>query len=177
MSSRYAVPVRLGILVLSCALLAGVGPCQKGGPDLDMLVAFLADDDALMQEFLNQEPKLGSDITINGSMGGSCRLTIDGILPTYVVYDYDGYNDSGMTMDGVRSGEASGIFSWYITGTIELSGTANGWIYYQLPMTGLATPLVELRTWRVCNYDNGCDVAVGDLESEGTAFFTNRDLP
>jgi hypothetical protein len=80
-------------------------------------------------------------------------------------------------MDGVRSGEASGIFSWYITGTIELSGTANGWIYYQLPMTGLATPLVELRTWRVCNYDNGCDVDVGDLETEGTSFFTNRDLP
>lgn len=177
MAKRNAVLIRFGILALSCAFLMGVGPCQKGGPDLDMLVDFLADDDALMQEFLDQEPGLGSDITVNGSMGGFCRLTIEGILPTYVTYDYDGYNDSGMIMTGVRSGEASGFLTWYIKGTIELEGTANGWIYYQLPMVGLATPQIALRTWRVCNYDNGCDADVGDLDGEGTSFFTNANLP
>ena len=171
MANRNTVLIRLGILALSCAFVMGVGPCQKGGPDLDLLVDFLADDDALMQEFLDEDPGLGSDITVYGNQGGSCRLTIDGILPTYVTYDYDGYNDSGMIMDGVRSGEASGFFAWYITGTIELSGTADGWIYYQLPMVGLATPLIELRTWRVCNYDNGCDLEVGDIESVGYIIF------
>jgi len=179
MANRKTVCVRLAILALSCTFLTGVGPCSKGGPDLALLTDFVIDDDALMQAFMdaNPNPMLGDDVTVYGPAGGSCRWTIFGspFTGTEVTYDYQNYNDSGIIMNGVRSGEA-GLFLWTLSGTIELSGTANGWIYYQMPMNGLAGPILSLRTWRVCNYDNGCTNEVGDIETEGTSFFRDSDL-
>jgi hypothetical protein len=174
----------LRILVLSGVFLMGLTSCG-GGPDLALLVDFVTDDDELMQDLWDAagDPGLGTDVTVLGPLGGSCHWTIEGnIFGTEVTYDYQGYDRTGLVMDGVRFGNAS-LFVWTLTGTIELSGTGDGWIYYSLPMNGLIGPAVELRTWRVCNRDTGCTTPVPINnpptieELAGTTFFTHFSLP
>lgn len=149
------------------------------GPDLDLLVAFLADDNALMQAFLLAEPNPGpeTDVTIEGAIGGSCHWYMDSPSFGHLIniYDYQDYNQSGLIMNGERSGEVSLIGIWILDGTLELSGTWNGWVYYQMPMNALLGPNLEARTWNVCNYDNGCTNSPGDLS--GTSRFYPQDLP
>ena len=159
----------------------GSDAVPTGDPDLDLLVEFLFDDDSLMKQFLTLDPNPwpGTDETVYGAIGGSCRWTITDppslVILAVVTYDYQGYNESGLIMTGVRSGELSLVGLWNITGTLELSGTETGWIYYSLPMQGTYGPLLDLRTWNVCNYDNGCTASPG--QTAGTAFFRNSDLP
>jgi hypothetical protein len=160
----------------------GSDAVPTGDPDLDLLVELLYDDDRLMQAFLigDPTPGPGTDVTINGAIAGFCHWTISdppvwsGDMPI-ITYDYQGYNESGLAMNGVRSGELSLIGLWVLQGTLELSGTASGWIYYQLPMNAGIGPLLSGRTWNVCNYDNNCTNDPGVLE--GTSFYTNSDLP
>lgn len=156
----------------------GSDAVPTGDPNLDLLVAFLADDNRLMQAFLIQDPTPGpgTDVTINGAIGGFCHWTMETQSWDLITsYDYQGYNESGLVMSGLRSGEFSMIGMWVLQGTLELSGTWNGWIYYQMPMNAGIGPLLEGRTWNVCNYDDGCTNDPGVLP--GTAFFTADDLP
>jgi hypothetical protein len=148
------------------------------GPDLDMLTAFTIDDLALMQAFIIEEPAPGpgTDVTINGAIGGSCRWTIysPGVGEVVNSYDYQDYNATGLIMLGERAGYMNIFGFWSVLGTLEMSGTFNGWIYDLMPMDGMDGPIIGARTWNVCNYDNGCTNAPGELT--GTSFFTEDDL-
>lgn len=148
------------------------------GPDLDMLEAFMADDTALMIAFLIEEPTPGpgTDVTIEGANGGSCQWTIDSPSMGVVIntYDYQAYDATGLIMTGERAGEMNIFGFWIVLGTLEISGTWNGWIYDLMPMDGMDGPRIGARTWNVCNYDNGCTNTPGDLT--GTSLFTEDDV-
>ena len=152
------------------------------GPDLDFLATFHAQDIALMVKFMNEDPDPGpgTNVTINGAIGGACQWTI--YSPEFNVginlYDYRDYNEFGTTVTGQRIGtfDLGDLFgSWTISGTVELSGTLNGWVHDMMPMDGMSGPLIGARTWYVCNYDNGCTNPPGD--ATGVSLFTEGDLP
>jgi hypothetical protein len=152
---------------------------DSAGPDRDLLVAFLADDNALMQAFLEAVgDDIGphTDVTIDGAIGGSCRWYMEttefyNLINYYV---YEDYNESGLIINGERSGEVALLGLWILDGTLELSGNWNGWVYYQMPMDGLSGPNLAARTWNVCNYANGCTNDPGDRS--GTSLFYPQDL-
>jgi|GEM_PF-3200671 len=161
---------------------SGADATFTGDPDLDFLIIFLADDDALMQQFLTLDPNPwpGTDETVYGAIGGSCHWAISdppfGQMPV-TTYDYQGYNQTGQIMDGERSGEVNIVGLWTLSGTLELSGTQSGWIYYSLPMDGMNGPSLDLRSWFVCNYSTGCTASPGDTGGAGARFFSQPDLP
>jgi hypothetical protein len=148
-------------------------------PDLDFLVAFYVDDIALMQAFLIEDPTPGpgTDVTIDGAIGGSCQWRIYSPSIGHVInsYDYQAYNATGLIMTGERAGEMNLFGYWNVLGTLEMSGTWNGWIYDLMPMNGMVGPILGARTWFVCNTDNGCTNPPGDLT--GLSPFTEDDLP
>jgi len=152
------------------------------GSDFNFLASFYAQDGALMIKFLMQNPDidLGYDETIYGAIGGFCQWTL-GIQEPGTgmnLYDYQAYNESGTTITGQRSGTFDlGIIMgefWNIMGTLELSGTLNGWIYDLMPMNGMSGPIIGARTWYVCDYDNGCTNSPGD--TTGLSLFDENDL-
>jgi hypothetical protein len=157
----------------------GSDAAYTGDPDLDLLVAFLGDDLSLMIAFLIEEPDPGpgTDVTIEGAIGGSCQWRIYSPSLGHVInsYDYQAYNETGMIITGERAGEMNLFGFWTVLGTLEISGTWNGWIYDLMPMNGMVGPIIGARTWRVCNYDNGCTNSPGDLT--GLSPFTEGDLP
>jgi hypothetical protein len=157
----------------------GSDAVPTGDPDLDLLVDFLTDDLSLMQAFLIEDPTPGpgTDVTIDGAISGSCRWRIYSPSVGHVMnsYDYQAYNESGLIMSGLRSGEMNIIGYWIVMGTLEFSGTWNGWIFDFMPMNGMFGPILGARTWNVCNYDNGCTNPPGNLT--GVPIFTEDDLP
>jgi hypothetical protein len=164
-------------MVLSGVFLMGTA-CSIP-PDLALLVDFVADDDPLMLAFFIAEPDPGpgTDVTINGAIGGSCRWTISeppwGQMPT-VTYDYQDYNESGLIVNGARSGLMSLDSMWVIHGTHEISGSGAGWIDYAFPFDIMGVPRLEDRLWYVCNYDDGCVNDPGD--TTGLTAYYPRDV-
>jgi hypothetical protein len=157
----------------------GSDASPTGDPDLDMLVDFLADDLSLMIAFMIEDPAPGpgTDVTIDGAIGGSCRWRIYSPSLGVVInsYDYQAYNESGLIMSGLRSGQMNIVGYWTVLGTLEFSGTWNGWIYDLMPMDGMGGPILGARTWYVCNTDNDCTNSPGVLT--GLSPFTEDDLP
>lgn len=102
-----------------------------GNPNLEMLLAYLADDDALLLEFLDMVPSpgLGTDETIYGALDGSCRwtITMEGIGGRFT-YNYQGYNETGLIMTGVKTGRLSLNGSGTVAGTLTFTGTYTGTI-------------------------------------------------
>lgn len=158
---------------------SGSDAVPTGDPDMDMLVDFLVDDLSLMIAFTIEQPDPGpgTDVTINGAIGGSCQWTIYSPSGGVVInsYDYQAYNASGLIMTGERAGEMNIFGFWAVLGTLEFSGTWNGWIYDLMPMNGMVGPILGARTWYVCNTDNGCTNSPGVLA--GLSPITEGDLP
>ena len=138
-----------------------------GNPNLEMLLAYKDDDDALLLEFLALEPNpgLGTNEVINGALGGYCRwtITMDG-LGGRITYNYQGYNETGLIMNGVKTGKLTLAGSGTVAGTMTLSGMFNGTIKDTMI---LVNSEVSNRYWYVTNDDGG-------IPNE---YFNDADLP
>ena len=177
MFGRKTALVWVGIMVLSGVFLMGTA-CSIP-PDLALLVDFVQDDDPLMLAFFIAEPDPGpgTNVTINGAIGGSCTWTISrpplGQMPT-VTYNYQDYNQSGLIVNRARSGVMSLDSMWVINGTHEISGSGAGWIDYSFPFDIMGQPRLEDRVWYVCNFDDGCDNPLGN--TTGLTAYYPRDV-
>lgn len=179
MFRHNTVPVWLRIMVLSGVFLMGTA-CSIP-PDLGLLVDFVKEDDILMLDFFLAEPDPGpgTEVTLDGPGGGTCTWTISnppfGQMPT-VTYDYQDYgNNSGLIVNGERSGVMSLDSMWVIHGTHEISGSGAGWIDYSFPFDIMGQPRLEDRVWYVCEYnESGCTNPLGD--KTGLTAYTPKDV-
>jgi len=125
-------------------------------PDYLFLAAYLTDDDALMTQFLAQNPNpgLGTDEYVYGAIDGYCHWTITmAFFGGLVTYDYQDYNESGLVMNGIRDGTMNMSGTGDLDGVLDFTGTFEGWIDDHLELVS-SNP--TYRSWYVCNYNNGC---------------------
>jgi hypothetical protein len=180
MFRRNKVPGWLGVMVVAGVFLMGTA-CSIP-PDLALLVDFVNEDDILMLNFFLEEPDPGpgTEVTLAGPGGGTCTWSIPwpplGQMPI-VTYDYQDYvNNSGLIVNGARSGEMSLDSMWVINGTHEISGSRAGWIDYSFPFDIMGQPRLEDRVWFVCDYspESNCNNALGD--TTGLTAYYPRDV-
>ncbi len=86
---------------------------------------------------IEPDPNIGTDVTIDGDIGGTCHWTIvlQG-LGGLVTFDYTDYNDSGIVINGTQSGTLNLSANGNMVGTLYFTGDYSGSIEYHLVITG-----------------------------------------